>query len=78
MTKEELLQSLAEGVKIEETAIPIYSRNIESTLFLSGFDREKVAAIQKALTELKSDSERHRLMFLSLIKKVRESEQNVY
>jgi len=41
MTKEKLLNLLDESLKAEEIALPLYTRHLSSTLFLSDFDTDE-------------------------------------
>lgn len=78
MNKQELLQILEEGLKIEEEVIPIYSHHINNTLFLSGLTAQKTKTIGNLLDVLKKDSERHRQLFNEMIQRVKESSVDVY
>jgi rubrerythrin len=71
MEKKETLRLLEECLKIEEEVIPLYSRHIESTLFLSGLAQEKQLKAKEILDKLKADSERHKVIFQTLIKKIK-------
>lgn len=76
--KQETLNLLGECLKREEDIIPLYSRHIESSLFLSGFDKKTRGKISAILNKLRSDSMRHKQIFEDLIKKVKESNLDVY
>jgi len=78
MTKTELLARLEEGVKIEESAIVIYSRHFTDTLFFSGFDEARRQKIRDILQTLHDDSQRHRVIFERLGAEVCKGEKNVY
>ena len=78
MDKARLLTLLEEAIKIEESVIPLYSRHITNTLFLSGLQPPEADAIKKILNRLHDDSQNHRRMFTSLLKHVRESQTDVY
>lgn len=51
---------LEEAVKTEESAIQIYTRHIESTLFLSGFKEETGDRIKQTLQVLAEESQKHK------------------
>ncbi len=72
MTEEKNIVFLEECLKVEESAIPLYTRYIGDTLFLSGFTKEKQDRLQRALKKLREDSERHRDMLYAEINKLRE------
>ncbi|MFA5164289.1 MAG: hypothetical protein WC481_01825 [Candidatus Omnitrophota bacterium] len=76
--RDEILHFLGECLRMEEEVIPLYSKHIESSLFLSGFreaDRARAGAI---LDTLRKDSMRHKEVFNGLIKKVKEAGADVY
>ncbi len=77
-SKEEVIRILEEAVKIEESVVPLYSRHISSTLFLSGFEEQIQARISGILNRLLKDSKRHEKMYEDQLRKVKGSEQNVY
>ena len=78
MNKNELLKMLEEGLKIEESLIPIYTRHISNTLFLSEFTEKKREEIKTALSSLRNDSEVHREIYLRLLEKTRGEDRDVY
>ena len=78
MIKEALLEKLEEAIKIEEAAIVVYSRHVDSTLFLSGFSPDSRQSVARILAELLEDSQRHRKTFEKLIARVGKDEKNVY
>ncbi len=78
MTKQELLDALNECFKTEESAIPLYSKHINSTLFLSDFSDQEKKEVSSVLKMLLDESSMHAKLFKGLIKKVKESDQDVY
>ncbi len=76
--KEELLKSLKEAEVLEEKSIPVYTKHLDSTLFLSGFSKEEQEELKKVLLILKKGSEEHREIYEDLINKIRESAKDVY
>ena len=78
MNKHEVLRNLEEGLKIEESAIPIYVRHINSTLFLSGFNKHDSSRIKEILESLARETEKHKRIFSRLREMVEASEQDVY
>ncbi len=78
MNKEEFIKMLEEGIKIEENLIPLYSKHITNTLFLSGFTGEKQTRIKRVLTILKNESEIHRRIYHKLLENARKEEKDVY
>ena len=78
MTKDELIARLNQLHNEEELAIPIYTKHLESTFFLSRIKPEAKKEIQEMLLTLAMESEVHARMFEATIKKIQESERNVY
>ena len=78
MTREELIGRLKQLRDEEELAIPIYTQHLKSTFFLSSFKPETREEIKSMLLTLAEESETHARMFEAIIKKVKESERDVY
>jgi hypothetical protein len=77
-TKEELLQYIDEGIRMEEGVIPMYTKHITSTLFLSGFKDKTRDEVEAILTRLGEDSTKHRKALELLRQEIEESEDDVY
>jgi len=78
MTKEELLVMLKRGLDEEERAIPLYTKHLGTTLFLSEFKPEAQAKIKELLLLLRKESEIHAKVYEGLLKSVKEAQQDVY
>ena len=78
MTKEELLVMLQRGLDEEERAIPLYTKHIGTTLFLSGFKPEAQVRIKELLMLLKKESESHAKVYNGLLASVKGAQQDVY
>ena len=78
INKEDLLKSLKASLNTEERAIPLYTKHINRTLFLSGFDKDLQSKIKDTLLTLKAESQRHEQIFRSLVDKVERSQRDVY
>ena len=78
MTKDELIEKLRQLHNEEEWAIPIYTKHLESTFFLSRIKPHAQKDIKEMLLTLAMESEVHARMFEAVIKKVQESERDVY
>lgn len=78
VSKEEAIKMLEEGLKIEEEVIPIYSRHINKTMFLSGLERSDQEKVRSILDRLLVDSVKHQGIFKGLLEKVKGSGQDVY
>ena len=76
--KQEITRLIEECIKIEESVIPLYSKHIHNTLFLSGFDKKSAQEVSNILDKLKTDSERHRGVFENLLTEIERSSKNVY
>ena len=78
MTKDELIARLKRLHNEEELAIPIYTKHLESTFFLSRIKPEAQTEIKEMLLTLAMESEVHARMFDAAIKKIQELECDVY
>ncbi len=78
LTKENLVNELKEALKTEDSAIPLYTKHISSTLFLADMEEETISRIKEILGILNSDSSKHARMFKSLINKIEGETKDVY
>ena len=78
ITKDKLIARLKQLRNEEELAIPIYAKHLENTFFLSHIKPEAQKEIKSILLTLAAESEGHARAFEAIIKKVKESEQDVY
>lgn len=78
MTKNELLEALQEALKTEESAMPLYTKHIDSTLFLSGFDLAEQEQIGRILHTLNVESTHHGMALQLLINKIKSEDKDVY
>ena len=78
MTKQKLLNSMQEALKTEESAIPLYTKHIGSTLFLSGFGEDAQKQIRQILNRLRRESMEHGEIYKRLIDTVEKEEKDVY
>lgn len=62
----------------EEHAIPLYTQHLESTFFLSAFGPELQKEIRETLLTLVLESEVHARTLQAAMKKITESERDVY
>jgi hypothetical protein len=76
--KDELISRLKGCLDTEEKAIVIYTRHFNNVLFLAQLDKEHRDKIRDLLKLLKEQSEKHKDLFINLIKKIIESKQDVY
>lgn len=78
LKKEELLELLKDALKTEDSAIPLYTKHITSTLFLSGMDKQKTKRMREILAIFNVESTKHATMFKNLIKRIEEDSKDVY
>ncbi|MCK4887203.1 MAG: hypothetical protein KAS96_07420 [Planctomycetes bacterium] len=78
ITKEKLVNELNEALKTEESAIPLYTKHVSSTLFLADMEKEKVFRIKEILDILNSESSEHARIYKGLINRVEEEAKDVY
>jgi CRISPR/Cas system-associated endoribonuclease Cas2 len=78
MERDELIRKIDEGIQREEETIPIYSKHIQSSLFLGGFEKSKRDKVAKGLDELRKGSESHKAILLGLKDKIRKGDKDVY
>ncbi len=78
MNKDELISVLEEGLKIEESLIPLYTRHISSTLPLAEFSQKKREEIKTVLSSLRNGSGVHKKIYTRLLEKVKGEDKNVY
>ncbi|MBN1457055.1 MAG: hypothetical protein JW912_04300 [Sedimentisphaerales bacterium] len=78
LKKEELISSLQEALRTEEAAIPLYTKFVGSTLFLSGFSEENISRIERILHELNKDSCQHAAKFERLISQIENGDKDAY
>jgi hypothetical protein len=78
ITKDALLILFKESLDTEERAIPLYTRHLNSTIFLSDFNAPLRGKIKDVLVKLKSESEGHAMLLNSLIDKIKKSQKDVY
>lgn len=78
MKKDELLAVLKSLADVEEHAVLIYTKHLESTFFLSNFQPAIQKDIKEMLLTLALESEVHGRIFDSMMQKIKESAQDVY
>jgi rubrerythrin len=78
MNKKDLIDKLKVGITIEKTAIPLYTRHINSPHFMSAFSKEKQIAIKKILRHLCDQSIKHKKRIEQIIKQVENTDNDVF
>ncbi|EKD26549.1 MAG: hypothetical protein ACD_79C01130G0005 [uncultured bacterium] len=78
MTKKELINTLEDFLKGEEVAIPTYLTYLKNTFFLSFFSKAEQEEIRHVLDTLKEDTVKHLIIYENLIRRIKESDQDVY
>lgn len=78
MERDELIRKIDEGIEREEETIPIYSKHIQSSLFLGGFEEGKRDKVAKGLDELRRGSESHKAILTNLKERIKKEDKDVY
>lgn len=78
LKKHELITLLEESLKTEESAIPLYTKHVRSTLFLSDLPVKNKNRIDEILKELNTQSLGHAIMFQQIIDTVKGDDRDVY
>ncbi len=76
--KEDLLKTLIDGRDKEEKGIPLYTMHLSNAMFLSHAPTEHQKKIKDVLTTLRKDSNRHMLIYQTLIDKITRESKDVY
>ena len=69
ITKERLLQNIEEGIRTEESAIPIYMKHISTSLDWFGFRDEDRYHIEENLKKMAEESSAHK----NILENIRDS-----
>jgi hypothetical protein len=75
LSKQELIGLLEESLK---GAIPLYTKHVSSTLFLSKMPKEKKLRINDILQELHTQSSGHAITYKQMINDIQGDNRNVY
>lgn len=59
MDKKEIIKLIDDSIIIEEMAIPIYKKHLDSSMFWSGFDVSDQETIRQGLETLIRESKKH-------------------
>ncbi len=78
ITKQRFIEELEKCLKTEQSAIPLYAKHVNNTLFLSGFTKSDSEKISKVMKELMDDSKAHSDVLEGLIDRAKRSERDVY
>jgi len=78
MTREELIEKIKVGITIEKTAVPLYTRHINSQHFLSAFNEEEQSEIQDSLRNLCDESLKHKGILEALLGRIEGEDKDVY
>jgi rubrerythrin len=69
---QKLLEILTQAQNLEEKIIPIYMKHLESAIFWTGLEKDKVSQAKKMLKRLEEDSKRHKVVVEKLIERIKE------
>lgn len=78
MKKDALIEKLKVGITIEKTAIPLYMRHLNNPHFMAAFSNEKRQEIKENLRRLCDQSRQHKKRLEALIKRITESDRDVF
>jgi len=78
MKKEELLTKLNRSIEIEEQAVPIYLRHLNTALDWSGLREKEVDKIKDHLKILSEDAKQHKKLFDDIKKRISSGGKDVY
>lgn len=78
MRKEELLEKIDKMIRVEEEAIPIYIRHLDTILDWTGLKEKEVKRVHELLHQLTNDSKRHKKLFDGIKNAVASGGRDVY
>lgn len=78
IAKQELLKLLADALKTEEDAVLIYKKHLESAIFWTGLERDKIKKAKELLDSLAQGSAGHKKAVAKLIKDVQEKDKDAF
>lgn len=76
--KDELLRTLKDVYYAEEDGILIYTKHLNSAIFWTGLDEDKVKRAKKILEDLAKGSIAHKPVVQKMIDYVRESDRDAF
>lgn len=78
MTKDELLASISEGIRTEESASVIYLKHLDAIVTRSGLSDDVIDEARQIISTLIRANDRHKAILEDLRKRVQEEEMDVY
>ena len=78
MNKEELLETIREGMKMEESAVAIYTRHLSAIILRSGLPEEDIEVIKRDLELLIEANKRHKKTLELLVEQIQGESMDVY
>lgn len=78
MKKQELLEKIDKMIQIEEEAIPIYVRHLDTILDWTGLKDKDIKRIHELLSQLSEDAKRHKKLFDNIKQAVSAGGRDVY
>ena len=76
--KQKLLDILKKAQEVEEKAIPIYMKHLNSAIFWTGMSSDKQKKAKEFIEVLAGDSVGHKETVEKLIKKITEKNKNAF
>ena len=78
INKDELLRILKDAYYAEEEGVLIYTKHLNSAIFWTGLDKDKVRRIKEILESLAKGSIAHKPVIEKMIKYVKESSKDAF
>lgn len=78
INKDELLRTLKDAYYTEEEGVLIYTKHLNSAIFWTGLDKDKVRRIKEILESLAKGSIAHKPVVEKMIKYVKESSKDAF
>ena len=78
INKDELLRILKDTYYAEEEGVLIYTKHLNSAIFWTGLDKDKVEKAKEILDNLAKDTMGHGSIVKSMINYIKESSKNAF
>ena len=78
LEKDQLIHNIELLIKAEEDAIDICSKHMDTPVFFSGFSESEQSKLKELIEVVKEDSRKHKEIYENLLKRVEDSDKNVF
>ena len=78
INKDKLLRILKDAYYSEEEGVLIYTKHLNSAIFWTGLDKDKVEKAKEILNDLAKDTMGHGSIVKSMINYIKESSKNAF